>query len=145
MLIKLSQSMHSCKRHVWRPHIRGSTDLLILTRRYGLRGAWRGFHGEGYAFPGNVDLQDRHFDLLIHLDDGIANADKTIGKLTDMDEAILMPTEINIGFHNAHAKLNLADDLRTSFNSYFSMCSCGSQPSLTNFGTISILAYRVQR
>ncbi len=43
------------------------------------------------------DLQGSYSDLLVDLYDRIGIADKSIGKLTDMDEAILMHPDIDKG------------------------------------------------
>ncbi len=61
------------------------------------RPAWDPFHGQRNAPAWNVDLQDGYSDLLVDLYDRIGIADKSIGELTDMDEAILMHPDIDKG------------------------------------------------
>ena len=70
------------------------------------RDAWDRFHGERNALARDVDFQHGDFDLLVDLDHRIGIADKPVGELTDMHEAILMHADIderakgrNIGHH----------------------------------------------
>jgi len=75
---------------------------MLNSRERSGRFAWDRFHGQRNAPAWNVDLQDGHSDLLVDLYDRIGIADKPIGELTDMDEAILMHPDIDKGSNGLH-------------------------------------------
>ena len=61
------------------------------------RGGIFGAHGEGDAFEVKIDLDDADFDDLANFDHFFWVADESIGELRDMNEAVLMNTEIDKG------------------------------------------------
>src|SRR5262249_11358483 len=47
--------------------------------------------------PGEIDLQDRDLDPLLHTDDLAGVSDKAVGQLTDVDEAVLVHANVDEG------------------------------------------------
>ena len=75
----------------------GLVGCLSAWGFFALIGTLASLHGEADAFAVRIDLQDGDGDLLLHLDDVGWVLNELVGQFADVDQAILVHTDVHKG------------------------------------------------